>query len=209
MLKERVNHLKTHSHRQRTYKKICCTWMNHGKGVHMDELADFYAVFEKAAKRIALAKTPKVVYEAVLNFDNIRKATKFNPSYKEISPEFANAYKAAGCYYTIKDLIMFEGCLMKVDENGETAQSPSWSVNYKRNRKYVQKEESLAALERTAGKLVGVGVGECGYMMLGLLKDFLEYNNFNFADTKQKWSEQSELRKAIRNAKRGDRRSRK
>ena len=34
--------------------------------------------------------------------------------------------------------------------------------------------------------------------MLGLLKEFLKYNNFNFEATKQEWAKQSEARKLMR-----------
>lgn len=208
LLKEHVDHLRVRSHGSRKYKKISC-WMNKGKGVHLDEMDTFYNVLERAADRIKASKTPKTVYEAVSNFNNLRMSIKYTPSGRGITTEFANAYKAAGCYYTIKDLIMFEGCLLQVDNNGTTGEVSYWAQKHGRSRSFVQKEESLAALERTAGTIVSDGVGSCGYMMLGLLKDFLAYNKFDLAATKKKWNEQSELRKAVRSAKRGERRSRK
>ena len=208
-LRKRVDGLKARSHEGRRYKKIVCHWMNSGKGVHIDELEVFYNVLGRIAQRIKSAKNPKTVYEAVANFDKLRKQIKYTPSNKEICGEFINAYKAAGCYYTIKDLIMFEGCLLQTDKNGTTDEPSYWERRNGKGRSFVQKEESLAALERTAGKIVSAGVTCCGYMMLGLLKDFLAYNKFDLASTKQKWNEQSELRKAVRSAKRGERRSRK
>ena len=78
-----------------------------------------------------------------------------------------------------------------------------------RKRKFAETEESLEALERKVSAIVQDGVGDYGYMMLGLLKEFLEYNKFDFSATQNKWHEQSKLRKALRAAKRDNRRSRK
>ncbi len=198
--------LSKHKHQNRTYIKIHCRWMNDGKGIHCDEMAKFEYKLASARNKIELAKTPATVYKAVKNFNELRKGISFHPSMKDMSSAFINAYKVAGCYYTMKDLIMFEGCKMKVMPNGSTYDN---GYSYKSSRKFVEKEESLKALEAKANEVVSDGVEMDGYSMLGLLKDFLEYNNFNFEATKDKWIEQSNIRKAFRNMKCGERRSRK
>ena len=203
-LQDYVGQLREHSHKGRMYKNVRCAWMNKGQGVHLDELPAFWNKLWAAQRKISSAKTPSTLYDAVARFNNLRQQIKFTPRGEKISTSFTNAYKAAGCYYTMKDLIMFEGCLMKVNADGDTY-SPSYR---KPVRNFVEKEESLKALDRTANE-VASSVACSGYTMLGLLKDFLDYNNFNFDKTKTKWAEQSEVRKAFRNLKRGERRSRK
>ena len=203
-LQDYVGQLREHSHKGRIYINVRCAWMNKGQGVHLDELPAFWNKLWTAQRKISSAKTPSTLYDAVARFNNLRQQIKFTPRGEKISTSFTNAYKAAGCYYTMKDLIMFEGCLMKVNADGDTY-SPSYR---KPVRNFVEKEESLKALDRTANE-VASSVTCSGYTMLGLLKDFLDYNNFNFDKTKAKWAEQSEMRKAFRNLKRGERRSRK
>lgn len=202
-----INTMKHYSHNGRLYIKLKC-WMNNGKGVHVDELPMFRAQIEKAITCIKNTKTPKTLLDAVISFDKmIRQRINFSP--KEICVEFANAYKAAGAYYTIKDLIMFEGCRLQVDNQGSVDQITFWDERCGRSRKFVETEESLEALERKASAIVQDGVADCGYKMLGLLKDFLEYNKFDFSATQNKWHEQSKLRKALRATNRKNRRSRK
>lgn len=206
-LQFRVASMHPYSHKNRPYVKLQCRWMNNGKGVHIDELPVFFSAFEKAANRIKGTKNPKTLCEAVIEFNDLRSGVKFTPS--TICSAFTNAYKAAGAYYTMKDLIMFEDCRMQLDERGTTDAPTYWDRKSGQKRKFVETEESLEALERKASAIVSESVVECGYQMLGLLKEFLAYNRFDFETTKQKWYKQSELRKAIRMKQKGNRRARK
>lgn len=206
-LQFRVASMHPYSHKNRPYVKLQCRWMNNGKGVHIDELPVFFSAFEKAANRIKGTKNPKILCEAVIEFNDLRSGVKFTPS--TICSAFTNAYKAAGAYYTMKDLIMFEDCRMQLDERGTTDTPTYWDRKSGQKRKFVETEESLEALERKASAIVSESVVECGYQMLGLLKEFLAYNRFDFETTKQKWHKQSELRKAIRMKQKGNRRARK
>lgn len=198
--------LSVHSHNGRPYKKIKCGWMNNGKGVHIDEMSVFFNKMQLACNAIGATKAPGTLYDTVARFNNLRMRIGFQT--KNICPAFFNAYKAAGAYYTMKDLIMFENCLMKVDKDG-SVDRPLYFDYGRSKRDFVEMEESLAALERKTSEVVKTGVLANGYMMLGLLKDFLAYNNFDMDATTQKWKEQSELRKMARSMKRGERRSRK
>lgn len=204
-----VGMLKTHSHKGRMYKQLKCSFMNNGKGVHIDELPMLWKKLEDACNKIGSTKTPATLYDAVARFNNIRIMIKFSPRNRQMSGAFINAYKAAGSYYTIKDLIMFEDCLMQLDTNGTTNEPSYYTARRGNARHFVEKEESLAALESKASEIAKAGSAVDGYMMLGLLRDFLQYNKFDLETTKKKWTEQSEIRKAFRGTKRGERRSRK
>lgn len=205
ILQDYVGRLREHSHKGRMYKLLRCAWMNKGQGVHLDEFSAFWDKLWKAQHKISAAKTPITLYDLCSTFQQSASANQVYPKNKNISTSFANAYKAAGCYYTMKDLIMFEGCLMKVNADGDTY-NPSYR---KPVNNFVGKEESLKALDKATNEVASSSAALTGYTMLGLLKDFLDYNNFNFDKTKAKWAEQSEVRKAFRNLKRGERRSRK
>lgn len=188
-LKEYVKGLPEHNHKKRKYVKIRVKWLNDGRGIHCDELLSFYDRLEALIKRISLSKTPKTLLAAVEDFNKLRRGIYFQ---SELCASFMNAYKAAGAYYTIKDLIMFEGCLLQVNGKGETY------FSCRESHHFVEQEQSLAALESKAANIVIRGVNVCGYEMLGLLKEFLKYNKFNFEATKQEWAKQSEARKLVR-----------
>lgn len=189
-LKKHIASMPERNHKKRKYVKLRCSWMNRGKGIHTDELLAFYAKLEAAIKRISLTKNPKTLLTAVQDFNKLRIGIWFMP---ELSQSFMNAYKAAGAYYTMKDLILFENCLMQVNAAGDTT-----IRRYNEPRHFIKQEESLAALERKTAELVSRDIKECGYEMLGLLKEFLKYNHFDFEATKQEWAKQSEARKLMR-----------
>jgi len=196
-LEEEMNRLPKRLHGKRQYVRLRC-WLNKGKGVHLDEFSAVFATLEKARKKIASTAAPKTLYEAVLAFDKLRRSISFKPS--EPCKEFLNAYKAAGAYYTMKDLIMFEGCKMKVHKDGNTNDDDYWSCKAGDHGKFVEQDKSLEALERKADDILRRDVTECGYEMLGLLRSFLSYNNFNYEQTQQEWADQSAARRALRKA---------
>lgn len=189
-LKKHIETMPHRNHKNRKYVKLRCKWMNNGQGIYVDELLGFYAKLEAEIRKIANSKNPKTLYTAIHKFNEMRRGIVF---YTDMCASFMNAYKAAGAYYTIKDLILFEGCLLQVTANGDTC-----IRSYKDSRRFVQQEESLAALERKATELVARGINEWGYEMLGLLKEFLKYNNFDYEATKREWVKQSEARKLMR-----------
>lgn len=194
-LSEEMNRMPQHLHGSRKYIKLKC-FLNDGKGVHADEFQKVFTPLAKAVKKIKSCVAPKTVYEAVAEFDKLRRSIKFCPT--NPSKSFINAFKAAGAYYTMKDLIQFEDCNMKLDKDGISENHEHYYGG--KPRKFVGKEKSLEALERKAADLVKRGVAECGYEMLGLLRDFLSYNNFDYNSVSEKWRDQSEARRAVRRA---------
>lgn len=197
--------MKPHFHKGRSYIKLRCE-LNQGLGVHIDELPSFMLKLNQAANKIKCTKTPKTLYESAKVFYETIRKIYWEP--KEISPVFINAYKAAGAYYTMKDLIMFEGCKVKVNSDGSTTMK-KYRYRTASTGKFVEQEESLAELEKKAAMVVNSGVADNGYAMLGFLKEFLEYNKFDYNKTVNKWNEQSQVRKAMRILNKGNRRSRK
>jgi len=73
-----------------------------------------------------------------------------------INKAFTEAFKAAGSYYTLKNLIMFHGCRIK--ENDQF-------LNQSDSLEYLQKSSILS-----------------GYKLLAMLKKVIEDNNFSWKD---------------------------
>ena len=185
-IRERLPSLAVLYCKGRPYVKISC-WLNDGKGVFVDELDEFMDTLKRYALAIMRAENPLDLENAVKRFNQKRSEIRIYGKELSVSGEFVNAYKAAGGYYTAKDLIMFEGCLMEACENTE---------------------QSLEALEQEADRIVQDGVYNNGYKMLGVLRELLSHNNFDYQATKNKWIEQSEKRRAGRASQRNQRRSR-
>ena len=136
-------------------------------------------ILTKASNNIQKANNCEELYKTVIEFNRKRPKLLFSSKPLQMCPEFINAYKAAGAYYTIKDLIMFENCHFP---NATT-------------------EESLNILENKVKTYSPIY--ENGYKLLGLLKEFLKINNFNYETTLQKWYLQSAHIKLINLHKKG------
>lgn len=158
-----------------------------------DRMSIYLKPLKSALKGIKGSLTPFKLYKTAQSFNAYRKRIPF--SQKGICNEFANAYKAAGAYYTMKDLIMFEGC--------------SFDTVDKSKESHVIMQESLDILEQKADEIVKDGVCDNGYKMLAILKKFLKDNEFDFDKTKEKWATESNARRALRALIRTNRRSRK
>lgn len=114
---------------------------------------------------IQVAETPKKLYEAVRNFWN--EAQRYWRGHgQRQSSEFQSAYKGAGGYFTMQNLIRFHKC--------------RFSDNMQRK---MDEAGSLKELER----LAKANVCE-GWKMLGVLKEFLKYNKINIAKKRAEWS---------------------
>ena len=205
-LNQAIPKMSVRRHDGREYIRLRCS-LNNGLGVHLDELWKLKNPLYAALKMIRTAATPDSLLHAVEIFNKRRKAIR-NWEPCRACPSFMNAYKAAGAYYTIKDLIMFEGCVMRATDSGDTDRSNSYDWRLRRDTThFVNTKLSLEYLDKTAKDVVKC-VEIDGYKMLGLLKDFLEYNNFNYKETTERWLKASEERSELRKSVRGSRRSR-
>ena len=193
-LKKYMEYMPVKKHQGRKYIRLVC-WLNNGKGVHTDEFNKVLDPLYNAQISIFKAENCERLVDCVQSFVKIAKTVE---SWKPTSqaPSFMNAYKAAGAYYTIKDLILFEGCRMKVDAFGNTDKPNYFS---KMKTEFVDKEKSLEALESKVADMVKYdNINDCGYMLLGLLKHFLVYNNFDYKNTLKSWADASKERKMAR-----------
>lgn len=125
-----------------------------------DLQAKVYRPLYKALDFINRARTPQQLYSALNEF--YRKVKKVWLSFDTPQcPEFKDAYKGVGAFYTLKNLILFHGCQFP------TASSTHLSMGILYG--YVNDKN----LE--------------GYKMLGILKEFLSANNINIEAKMAEW----------------------
>lgn len=145
-LKAYIKNLKTHKCKGVPYKRI------HGIDVFVSDLDKrVYTPIRLAKADIELAKTPKQLYVAVHKFNKVR--VLMHSDVKQ-SPAWVDAYKGAGAYFSMQNLIRFHGMFLTV--NG---------VNFK-GETAIKKLNDLADRKQ-------------GWELLGILKEALAYNRID------------------------------
>lgn len=171
----RVKHCKG-----REYKAV----KGYGKGVFLDEIdSKVLKPLRRAIAKFEAAKTPSARVNAFAAYLKARKV-KFRWD-NAASVDFVDAFKAVGAFYTMRDLILFEG-------------AKCWTEHYNpRTRSneivFLDKDASLTHIE---GLVKDADFN--GYKMLGMLKEFLERNGIDVADKREEWHRRSEARRALK-----------
>lgn len=182
-LVDTINNAQRRKCKGEKYVNIRFRGLNGQCGIFEKELGGFLEMFKSNVSAIMLSRNPQELYEVVDSlFDKIKSFSNWKP--KKQSPAFMNAYKAAGAYYTMKDLILFEDCEMVL-----------YDVHYMVKGMCTDQESSLDELERRAGEIIAEDVSVMGYAMLSCLKDFLARNKFDYAAVKREWAKMYEIRK--------------
>lgn len=118
-----------------------------------------YYPLNMALGKIKKARNPRELWMAASHFATIAKKTYMKWEMPQ-SRAFKDAYKGAGAFYTLKNLIMFHGCkFLRMDGN--------------QSLQHLKDMVSVESLE--------------GYQLLGALKDFLQYNNIDIAKKIAEW----------------------
>lgn len=151
-------------------------------------------------KAILYSNGPKDVYEATIQFQKLvnaylRGTMGSRVEKLKVPNEFANVYKAAGAYYTMKDLILFEG--YRFPDGGETVDA---------SLRMLETVFSNIANEYNLGEVNALQSN--GYKMMGVLKDFLIDNNYDYVKMVTKWAAQSKERRQAIYKNRANRRAR-
>lgn len=190
-LEQHWEELKVCRHAGREYKKLKVSGINNGKGIHCDEfVCKVTNVLSCLVSDMERADTFRDQYDVVMEFYAWVKRIHWKPA--KMNRGFVNVYKASGAYYTLKDLIMYEGVKLKVKGNGSIAAFSHWG-------KWVgdvDREESLALLEEYVNGISDIY--DYGYLVMGLLKDVIRYNEFDIKNTLIDWRVQSENRREER-----------
>lgn len=102
-LRERVDALKVRKCKGIPYKHVC------GRNIFVSDLeCKLYNPLEIAKTRIRMAKNSAQLYNAAKNFNDIRIKMPSNTTQSRI---WVDAYKGAGAFFTMQNLIRFHNCV--------------------------------------------------------------------------------------------------
>ena len=135
-------------------------------GVFVDDIAKkLIQPLRSVICDIATAKTPERLEQAVRSF--WREAHGKEWSYDQAA-EWKDAYKGAGAYFTMQNLLRFHGCTFPKD-----------------NDFYLRGRSGLACLENAAKTYAD---GE-GWRLFGLMKQMIEENHIDIDAKRKEWAE--------------------
>lgn len=157
-LKKRVDALKERKCKGLPYKRIC------GRDIFVTDLhRKLYKPLYEAVTRIKQAENATQLYNAAKKFNNIRIRM---PHDTPQSNAWIDAYKGAGAFFTMQNLVRFHGCTA-IDDDG----------------KRLDKFQSLAFV---MAKAEAYKDGE-GWRLLGVLKKMLSDNNIDIKKKMAEW----------------------
>jgi hypothetical protein len=152
-LKAYVDNLPTKNCKGVPYKRV--------KGVNIfvaDLDKKLYFPVKRFASQVRCAKDYSKVYNVLKEFMNKKNMIKL-PYNTRKSKAWIDAYKGAGAYYTLKNLVMFHNCFISVDYKYQVIRDVE-AVNYIRGK-----------LDEYKGEY---------YRMFALMKKVIADNNFDF-----------------------------
>lgn len=130
------------------------------RNVFLEDLqAHVYAPLEKSLGGIKRARSAVMLYNAVNRFHCDIKKTYISHDIPQ-SKGFKDAYKGAGAFFTMKNLILFHGCVFP-------------KMNQEASLAYLQYIINPTDFE--------------GYKLFGVLKDFLKQNKIDIASKQAEW----------------------
>ena len=121
-----------------------------------------YAPLYDLVWKIKYAENPMELFYAVHNFNERREKLNWNTTQ---CPEWVDAYKGSGAYFTLQNMIRFHGCFLWNDENQR-----------------LSKSQSLGFLDQKAGEY-----SQEGWRLLGLLKKAITDNNIEIEAKVASW----------------------
>lgn len=137
-----------------------------GNNIFVDDLRKkVFNPLERCARQIKDAKNMTDLYRAVVGFYQIVKEM-YSPYSLVMSPVFKDAYKGAGGYFTMRNLIMFHGCKMLSSKGNPLVES-----------------SSLRELDKLAEAYKN---GE-GWRMFGAMKELIANNGIDIEAKMNEW----------------------
>lgn len=156
-LKNHVDNLHERKCKGIPYKRI------HGRDIFVSDLnRKLYTPLVIAANHIKYAQNAAQLYDAVSKFNSQRIRLRHNTSQ---SKTWMDAYKGAGAYFTMQNLIRFHGCLV-TDDKGKRL-NKSHSLDFITLKATLYKDE--------------------GWRMLAALKKMLKDNNIDIKKKMAEW----------------------
>lgn len=169
MAHDYIAQLRAHVEKRKSHCKKCkgCPYITLG-GTHIFVSDLTKKVFNPIANRMTVIESAKNMfdlYRAVSSFYTLVKSY-YSPWELAMSQSFKDAYKGAGGYYTMRNLIMFHGCKMR---------------NAKGN--LVSMASSLRELDKLAEEYKN---GE-GWRMFGAMKELIADNGVDIEAKMAEW----------------------
>lgn len=151
------NHVKVQKCKGIPYERIC------GENVFVDDIKNkVFRPIEAFKERAAGARNAAQLYAVVHEFNKIRKARSWNPRQCAV---WIDAYKGAGAFFTMQNLIRYHKCGFEV------------CSGYVMN-----KEASYVHLKAKAAEYEGEG-----WKMIGLMRQFLQDNDIDIVKKMAEW----------------------
>lgn len=155
-LREYIGKLQTHKCKGIPYKKI------KGNNIFVDDLqAKVYSPVSRRICAISVAKDPRSLFLAFRAFNKQRIKLNWGT---RMCKTFFDAFKGAGAYYSMENLIRFHGCVLYADKTP------------------LSREDSLNLLEKLADNYRGEG-----WRLFGVLRKCLEDNKVDIDAKFEEW----------------------
>ena len=149
-LKAGIEIKKTYKCKGIPYKKVA------GRDIFVDDLdKKIYAPMRMDIHKVQIARNYNEIYRFVKDFMNKMITV---PYYTTKSKDWIDAYKGEGAFYTLKNLVMFHGCGIKVDG------------------RMVYRAAAVSVLNKRLNEYKGEG-----WRMFALMKKVIADNKFDFA----------------------------
>lgn len=150
--------------RKRQYNGRCYITLK-GRHYFCDRVGeDLLGPLHRALSGIALARNAADLYTATQQFYNTMKST-YLPSDFVMFADFKSAYKGAGAYFTMKNMILFHDCRLYLNDNQPLTMIGSLKTLDDRAKEYATE----------------------GWRLFGVLKKFLKDNNIDIKAKMAEW----------------------
>jgi len=165
-LKETIDSRKVHKCKGNPY--ICIG----GRQIFKSDIhKKVYLPLQKLRHDVATAGDPQKLYIAFLNFNKSKIGLEWRT---RCSSRWMDAYKGAGAFYTMKNLILFHGCKFRYD-----------------NGQFMTKNSSISYLIEKANEYKSEG-----WRLFGMMKKLIADNGIDINAKRAEWRKARELKKA-------------
>ena len=138
-----------------------------GKNVFVSDIfSKVQAPIDRAVSKIMFTDTPDKLYRAFMDFKKVY--VKINGMRMEAT--FIDSYKGAGAYYTMKNMILFHGCVFYTTVSGK--------------RRKTTKDASLRYLKDRADEYAH---GYDGWRLFGVMKELIADNKIDIKKKMAEW----------------------
>ena len=165
MLRDYIDHLRVRHCSRKEYKRI----KRVGDVFVSDIELNVFKPLLAARKDVSIARTPGALAKAFAAYCDKRIPMSFDT---KMCPEWVDAYKGVGAYYSLENLIKYHGCFI-------------WHTINRSHRSHFAKSMSLSVLRQHN---VAYSNDREGYKFLGFLKQFIAENGIDIAAKRHEWA---------------------